>query len=117
MEYLGKFGERLRYLINFNNDTAETLGAKLNVSGRTVRAWMRGETLILLPHAVALADHFCCSLDFLAGRSEHEERVEPRPLPPFYPRLRAVLSACNTTPYRVTADTPVKDSHRRTPDL
>lgn len=89
-----------------SEEFSETIG----VAGSAVRAWLRGEKLPNLKNAVLLADYIGCSLDYLVGRSEHYEEVLPRPLPPFYQRLRSIMKEQNVKRYALTCNTTVKDS-------
>ncbi len=66
--------------------------------------WKAGRNTVSLPHALALADYFQCSLDFLFGRSETELDFAPQPALPFYERLRAVMKQKNISRYRFCID-------------
>lgn len=110
MYCLSKTSQRLRELMSDGGLTAEAVAKEMNVSAFSVRAWLRGELLPSLSHAIGLADLFGCSLDFLAG-AEKDEPVPPRPLSPFYEQVRNVMKKQGVTRYRVTRDTAVKDSY------
>ncbi len=64
------FCERLRSLRQTNNLTLERVGKDFEVSKQTVSRWETGDRLPALDIAVALADYFDVSLDYLVGRSD-----------------------------------------------
>lgn len=110
MEILSNFPERLRELMFDRGEIkSEALGEKIGVHGTNVRAWLNGTALISLENAVKLADFFCCSLDYLAGRSEKDDPVTPRPLPPFYDSLRRVMCERAITRYQVVHCAEIHD--------
>ena len=88
---------------------SETLATAAQISGSAIRAWLRGESVPTYLHAVKLADFFCCSLDFLMGRTDFEA-VTPRPLPPFYPQLRTIMEKAHVTRFEITEKTNIKDA-------
>lgn len=109
MEYLSKFSERLAELLAEKEMKSEAFSQNAGLAGASVRSWLRGDSLPTLSSVVKIADFFSCSVDFLIGRSETEETIVPRPVPPFYPRLRAVMTARRVTRYELTRKTSVKD--------
>ena len=124
MDILSNFPERLKELM-FDHDEikSEALGAAIGIHGTSVRAWMRGKSMITLPNAIILADFFECSLDYLAGERENDEKIPPRPLPPFYDNLRKIMAEKGITRYALVKDTEIKDvyftkwAHGALPDL
>lgn len=88
---------------------SEHLALKLGVTGATVRSWVNREKELSLENAVRLADFFRCNLDYLIGKKPYE-RVQPRSLPPFYRRLRAVMEEKNVTRSAMTKRKVLVDS-------
>ena len=108
---MSKLSERLGELMFYHNEIkSEELARGIGVTGVSVRGWLHGSHEISLEHAVALADYFHCSLEYLSGRSEKYEEVTPRELPPFYERLRAVMKEKGVTRYEFISKTRIKDA-------
>ncbi len=107
---MSNLSERLNELMDEPNELkSEKLGKIIGVTGSSIRMWKRGEMEISLENAVKLADYFQCNLDYLAGRNVRYEQVAPRPLPPFYERLRAVMKENEITRYWIAHNTDIKD--------
>ncbi len=104
MDYPANFRERLSELMTDAKLTAERLGEKIGVVESAVSNWKTNRNTVSLPHALALADYFQCSLDFLFGRSEKQLDFMPQPALPFYQQLRAVMQKRNISRYRLCLD-------------
>ncbi len=111
MDNFSSFSERLKELMFEKNIKSQQLGANLGISGQTIRAWCEGTQNILLSNAVALANYFNCSLDFLFGRNECVLDFQPKPCPAFYPQLRLVMQEKGITRYFMTKNSKIKDSY------
>ncbi len=94
-----------------NDMKSEALAKELGTAGSTVRTWLNATNEISLENAIKVADFFHCSLDFLAGRTETDQTIIPRPLPPFYANLRSVMKQTGKTRYRITKETAIKDAY------
>lgn len=110
MDILSKFPERLKELMEERGLRSEGLAREAHIAGSSVRSWLRGESVPSFPNAIRLADYFHCSLDYLVGAREMADEVSPRPLPPFYPRLRALMQEAGVTRFRMTKETPIQDA-------
>lgn len=104
MDFLSNFSERLSDLMFEAKLTTDQLGAKIGVSGSIVRRWRAKKLVISLSRALAVAEYFNCSLDFLFGRSETLIDFIPKPTIPFYDRLREIMESKNISRYRVCLD-------------
>ena len=105
MSNISLFPERLKELMfDSGQKTIREFAEKLGVHPTSVGHWLNGTTVITLENAVKLADFFGCSIDYLAGMSEVDRKVTPRPLPPFYENLRKVMAECGVTRYRLSKD-------------
>ena len=105
------FSERLAELMKEKGVNTVTLGAAIGVSDETVRRWRNGQRSVLLPQLEKLADYFECSLDFLAGRTDAVWEGPSRKMPPFYDRLRSVMSEKGVSRYLLVRELPVYDSY------
>ena len=110
MENWSIFSERLKELMTEREMRSETLARETHIAGSSIRSWLRGNSYPTFSSAVKLADYFSCSLDYLAGLNDKFESVLPRPLPPFYPRLRRVMEEQGVTRFAVTEHTQIKDA-------
>lgn len=110
MEILSKLPERLKELMEERELRSETLAKEACIAGSSIRSWLRGASVPTFDSAVKLADFFGCSLDFLAGRSEDCKEIAPKALPPFYPRLRAIMAEAGVTRFRIAKETQIKDA-------
>ncbi len=105
------FGERVEELLFETDENNQELAEAVGVHVTTVQRWRRGETYPSLPILLAVADHFHCSLDFLAGRTEVKLDYIPQKCPSFYDRFRIVLDKKEETRYHLTRETKIKDSY------
>lgn len=112
MENLSNLSDRLKELMFYGGQIrSETLARKVGVTGSTLRTYLNGTREMSLTTAIRLADCFCCSLDYLAGRTERYEEIRPTKTPDFYPRLRTVMAERGVSRYRIARDTTIKDSY------
>lgn len=110
MDILSIFSERLSELMFDGKITTEQLGKAIGLNGSAVRHWKEKTNSIALSNAVAVADYFKCSLEYLFGRTENFLDFTPLPVFPFYDRLRSIMDMKNITRYRICLD--LKKSHR-----
>ena len=68
------FCQRLKELRTTHNLAQEQLGEKLGAAKQTVGHWETGYRLPPFDVAVAIAEYFHVSLDYLAGLSDKPER-------------------------------------------
>lgn len=105
------FQERLSELMTDRNMNTISLGRAIGVSNETVRRWKNGQRSILLPQMIKLADFFCCSLDYLTGRSDVLLGYIVQPLPLFFDRLKEVMEEKSVSRYRLVKALPIYDSY------
>lgn len=104
MDNLAIFKERLAELIDNANLTAEKLIKIIGVSESAISNWKTQQNTISLDNALAIAEYFNCSLDFLFGRSENHIDFIAMPTLPFYNRLREIMKDENVSRYRICLD-------------
>lgn len=61
-------GNRLRDLLTSSDISQRELAKEIEVSNSTISRIISGDGNVQLKTAVAIADHFCVSLDWLIGR-------------------------------------------------
>ena len=114
MKELPKFSERLAELMQENdNITTDKLGDAIGVAGAVVRQWRAGKCSPTLANSIRLAEHFSCSLDYLAGRTENDFEYKTHPVLPFHERLTSILKQRDLSWYRVVKDTKISASNMR----
>lgn len=111
MEILSKFGERLTELMQNKNITALKLAEIIGVKNSTISRYKDGKMSIKLSKAIAIADYFKCSLEFLFGKSEKIIDFTLREALPFYPRLMSIMKANEITCYRLIIDLKKSNGH------
>lgn len=65
---MNEFGNRLNDLLVSSDTTQRELARQIGVSNATISRIISGDGNVQLKTAVAIADHFCVSLDWLVGR-------------------------------------------------
>ncbi|PWM72797.1 MAG: hypothetical protein DBX59_05795 [Bacillota bacterium] len=110
---MDKFPKILQDLINEKQITVKQLQEHLNLSNVSqIYMWLRGKKGINLDHAIALANYFDCSLDYLMGKKEFDdENLQFKPCPPFGEQLKKVLKEKNVSQYKLTRETNFKGGH------
>ena len=105
-----QFNEVLAELMLENNYSLERLARKIGVKRVTISRWKSGKQTVLLSNAVKLANCFGCSLEYLTGRTNIKLDFKLRDCPPFYDRLKNVMSNRGVTRYRVAKDSAFSES-------
>lgn len=78
------FAERLCDLMQENKTCADALAQELNLSSSAIYKWLRKASLPEFENAIALADFFDCSLDYLFALDEIDAQYTPHhPALPF----------------------------------
>ncbi len=104
MDIMSIFSERLNEFMLEASLTTDQLAEKIGVDGSSVRFWKLKKAVISLSNAIAVADYFNCSLDFLFGRSVTVIDFTPQPALPFYERLTSIMRDKNISRYRLCID-------------
>lgn len=68
-----KFSERLSDLMAENGLNKLSFAKKIGISDRVVGSWVKEENAPKLESAIAVAEYFGVSLDYLSGRSDVRE--------------------------------------------
>ncbi|MCL2861462.1 MAG: helix-turn-helix domain-containing protein [Firmicutes bacterium] len=104
MDIMSNFSERLSEFMFHAQLTTEQLGAKIGVSGSSVRSWLRKDSIIKLKHAIEVAELFNSSLNFLFGLSETIIDFTPKKAPSFYEHLKIVMKENKISRYKMCID-------------
>lgn len=65
---MNELGNRLRDLLTSSDISQRKLAKEIEVSNSTISRIISGDGNVQLKTAVAIADYFCVSLDWLLGR-------------------------------------------------
>ena len=90
---MDNFPKVLKDLLSEKQISVKQLQEYLNLSDVSrIYTWLRGEKGIKLDNAIALANYFNCSIDFLMGKKEFDDAdLQFKPCPPFGEQLKKVL--------------------------
>ena len=86
-DILSNFSETLSELMFDAHMTPEALSKAIGADLSVIYRYLRKEQLPTLQRALAIADLFACSLDYLFGLSHAEPHMTYRPAPPFAERF------------------------------
>jgi transcriptional regulator with XRE-family HTH domain len=88
------------------------LAKMLGVSKHAIKRWRHSDRFGLKIHNILnLCDIFNCSIEFITGRSNDVINYTPKPCPPFYERLRALMADKNITRYKIVRDNVILDGY------
>jgi len=104
MDIKSEFSDRLLEFMQQAQLTTRQLGKKIGVDNSTVCYWLRQDTDISLSNAIALAELFGCSLEYLFGRTDTLLDFEPHSPLPFYNNLKTIMKAKKISRYRMCID-------------
>lgn len=102
-----RFAERLKELMIENHVDAKTLAAVIHTSPTIIYQWQKSNKGISLGTAVKLADYFKCSIDYLMGRVDEYNGIDPKSCPPFGEQLKKVLTKKKVSQYRILKETDI----------
>lgn len=105
MDILSNFAENFFELMFDKHLTPELLSTAVKIDRSLIYRYLRKEILPTLPNAIAIADYFQCSLDFLLGLSPDNPITTYQPAPPFSQRFKEILKEKNLTRYRLYHET------------
>lgn len=105
MENESKFGKILSELITEAKTDNKDLASAIGVSATTVSRWRAGTEGIELPNLVALCKFFGCSLDYLIGRREHDQKPSNFNTQNFGKQIRKVMERHGISSYKFRKDT------------
>ena len=99
MDILSNFGETLSELIFEHNLTPEEFSKTVNIDLSVIYRYQRKSCLPSLNNAVAIADYFQCSIDFLFGLSTNNIKTVSKREVNFSKRFQEMLASKNLTRY------------------
>lgn len=107
------FSETLQELLDERQLSVKDLQEYLQYADPSpIYFWLRDQKGLKLDTAVKLADYFSCSLDYLMGKREFEEKgAHFKPCPPFGEQLKRVLKEKGVSQYKLAKETEFKGGH------
>ena len=91
MDILSNFSETLSDLIVMHNLNSSILSKQLNIDRSTITKYLAKRSFPKLTYAIAIADYFGCSLDYLFGLTNEYNKKTYLPYPQFYQDRKSVV--------------------------
>lgn len=107
---LAKFSETLDELYSDKNLNAVTLANAIGVHRNTIHRYLAGNKAPTLESALRLSDYFCCSIEFLLGRTDINVVPLKVELPPFSKQLRHLFEYFGSNEYRMAKEAKISRS-------
>ena len=106
MLIMSNFGERLSELISDNEVSIQNFANSLGVTIQAVYRWKTNKKDINLSTLFKIASYFNCSLEFLAGRTEDDIKINYKKRPSLFSDcIRAVMKEKNISTYALRKQT------------
>ena len=96
---------RLSKLINDNKLSKRKLSEILNVTPSMISAWTSGRKVPNLENSIKLADYFSCSLDFLFGLKDIDDKTNFKQVSNFNEQLKKILKEKKISQNKLVNDT------------
>ncbi len=105
------FSERLCDLLQENKSSVNFLAQDLNLNPSAIYKWIRKVSVPSFENALALADYFGCSLDYLFGLKEIDVQYTPHtPFSSFSDHFEEILREKKISKYRLVKRTGISRS-------
>ena len=105
------FSERLCDLLQENKSSVNFLAQDLNLNPSAIHKWIRKVSVPSFENALALADYFGCSLDYLFGLKEIDVQYTPHtPFSSFSDHFEEILHEKKISKYRLVKRTGISRS-------
>ena len=105
------FSERLCDLLQENKSSVNFLAQDLNLNPSAIYKWIRKVSAPSFENALALADYFGCSLDYLFGLKEIDVQYTPHtPFSSFSDHFEEILHEKKISKYRLVKRTGISRS-------
>ena len=85
------FKEKLQFLMKEKNVNTTALSKEIGIAKSCISGWKNGDTMPKFDKAMLLSEYFDCSLDYLFGNSEFEEKSIKKICYNFGKRLKNLL--------------------------
>ena len=102
-----KFAERLSELISEKNITLIELSRATKINSSAIYSWVNHNRLPTLKTLIALAGYFNYSLDFVAGRTDKDNKFTKKQLPPFSSMVKKFMYKHNVNMISLSAKTGI----------
>jgi len=99
------FGTTLADLVLENNISLKKLSEDLGISLTTLYRWKANQEGIELSNLLALCRYFNCSLDYLVGKSDNNNRPTKIKVENFGKQVRKIMKAKGISSYTLRKDT------------
>lgn len=100
-----EFKDILKDLMAENEISISNLVNNIKIDNKAiVYGWLKGEYKPKLDKLNEIANYFCCSIDYLLGRTDNFEIVKSKEITPLYVNLNKILKDKNITRYKLKKD-------------
>ncbi|MDE6606068.1 MAG: helix-turn-helix transcriptional regulator [Clostridia bacterium] len=104
MDILSNFSETLAELISMHSTNTVKLEEQTNIDCTSFSKYLNKKVIPTLPYAIAIADFFGCSLDYLFGLTNEYKKRTYLSCQPFFQSFQEILKSHNCTRYRISKD-------------
>ena len=101
MNILSNFSETLSELMTRYNLNKKELAEKIGIDDTSIIKYLNSGVIPKLPYAIAIADYFSCSLDYLFGLTDDYKMKQYLPCLPFFQAFQSALDFNKCTKYRL----------------
>ena len=105
------FKQKLQFLMKEGNVSVTTLSKELNIAKSCISGWKNGIALPKFDKAILLCQYFDCSLNFLFGNSEFEEKAKPYNIVNFGKHIKGLLKDKKIKQEKFFADLDLSSSN------
>ena len=105
MDILTGFSETLCELMVENNLTAETFSKAVKIDRSVIYRYQRKNSAPSLLNAIAIADYFNCSLEYLFGQATTNPEISFKNAPTFSEQFKKLLDENGITRYKLCQGT------------
>lgn len=110
MIILTDFSERLNELLAENDLDAIKLAKDVKIHRNTIYRYLAATNTPTLDTALKLANYFQCSLEYLLGRTEFNNKHANKSIPVFSERLRYLFKYFTSNEFQMTKATKISRS-------
>ena len=109
MDILSKLSERLKDLIEEAELNPSELAKCTGLSVSVISRILSSERMPSYKTLITLADFFCCTTDYLVGRTESWTETNFKKCPPFNEQLDFLLKKFEISKYKLEKETGLKE--------
>lgn len=109
MDILSKISKRLKDLMDEAELNTSALAERTGLSASVISRILSSERMPSYKTFITLADFFCCTTDYLVGKTDDWNEKTFKKCPPFNEQLEFLLKKFGISKYRLEIDTGLKE--------